>query len=325
MKKKNLVATLAIIAVSAIPLMAQQQFGTYNFDENLAKGIKASVEQEVNTQQTKQTRQINEAKYQTLTNDYNRFIELMKNRTLVNKSKEVAGHMIWMTIDDLAQSILNLPQPARNAYTSLIKDMDFRFAYQHNKKVKLEDLFNLAKSLKPITTLGNTSIEKLLAEDLPYTVVSAWEKNQYDEQFLDLVNTTRDELNNTITNKLNNELDNVSKVQSQINTYYKNKSEKYKAQVIWMAIDDLAQVILQLSEEEQAEVCNRLMAPSSAINLQGLYDFSKDYVYTDNSAMDKVMNKYAKNSNTNVQATATQKDKEGSWWKGIIETFQHEK
>lgn len=314
MKKKNLAATLAIIAISAIPLMAQEL--AYNIDEELAKEVKASVQQEITQEQQTQNDAVIAAKYERLTNDFNAFIDLMKDKSLIKRTEEVAGQEIFVTIDDLAQSVLSLPQPTREGLISFLSNQSVRFAYQNNKKVNLKDLYELAKSLRTIHTFDTTPIVQFLQTEVPNNYINYVKLNEYDQEFIKLVNEKVNEVNSAIEHKLNDELNKVLEAQNAVNTYSKDKSDKYKAQVIWMAIDDLAQVILQLPEEERTDLCKELASENSSINLPELYKFAKDYVYYHNSAIEKVINTYY-NENKPTQKT--------SWWQGVIETFQHEK
>lgn len=320
MKKKNLVATLAAIAISAIPLMAHDLAYTTP-DEELLKEIKASARQEITAEQQQQNNADIAAKYERLTNDFNAFVDLMKDKSLANQKDEVVGQKIFMVIDDLAQSILAMPQPTRDVFTEHITSLSYRFAYQHNKKVTLKDLFNLATSLKTVVTFKDTPIVKLLATEISEDVIENWNANEYDMEFLNLVNTKHDELNYTIIDELNKATDKVLEVQN--NASLKNRDEKYRAQVIWMAIDDFAQVVLELPEDEQESFMRGLLN-ANVIHLEELYNFCKDYVYYHNSAIEKIMTKYANNSNNNKTSSSTS-EKRTSWWQGIIETFQHEK
>ena len=153
MKKINVAVTFVIAVLSAIPLMAQtSSIRVYKsqlpatdisftpeitpLSEKTVQQIKQDITRQAKQQQ--QSDAIIANKYKTLTTDYTNFVNLMKDKTLVNKTNEVVGQTIWMAIDDLARAILDLPQPARNAYTHIIaSDTTYRFAYQHNKKVSL--------------------------------------------------------------------------------------------------------------------------------------------------------------------------------------------
>lgn len=318
MKKKSIVATLAVIAVSAIPLMAQEL--TYNIDEGLAQEVKASVQQSITQEQQHQNDAAIAKKYERLTNDYKAFVDLMKDKSLANKTDEVVGQKIFMVIDDLAQSILALPQPARDNYIQRFSIQTYRFAYQHNKEVNLKDLYELATSLRTIHTFDTTPIVKLLATQVPDNT-STWKMNEYDKEFLDLVYESIKEINYTPIDKLNKALDKVLEVQD--NASLQNREEKYRAQVIWMAIDDFAQVMLtEFPEDERAEFMGAVFNRNiSILRLQELYDFCKDYVYYHNSAIETLMNKYAPVS----EPAPTPAPKKTSWWQGVIETFQHEK
>ncbi len=202
MKKINLAVTFAVLALSAVPLMAQQ----------VSSGISvhllttpASINQEQIRQAAQQAVQngvqnfrlgmqnrniidaINEdinstAKYQKLLRDFNNFLELMEDNSLVNQKEEIVGHTIFIRIDDLAKSILDLPQHAQPYYIDLITKSKYNFKY-NEEVVTLENLFNLATSLKSIYLRGNTAIEQILAKQENNNNTKTWQ-DSYSKEVL---------------------------------------------------------------------------------------------------------------------------------------------
>ena len=170
MKKTNLIAALAVIAVSATSLMAHQLAYTTPDKETL-KEVTASVQYGVNdanlsTQQQNIIESINEdinsvTKYQNLLADYNRFLALMNNESLAAMNERYVDQTIFMTIDDLAHSILNLPEHAKPYYIKAMTESKYNFKYT-GKTVTLKDLFEMSKDA--VTTQyarDNSSIAKI--------------------------------------------------------------------------------------------------------------------------------------------------------------------
>lgn len=169
MKKKNLVATLAIIAVSAIPLMAQQyatpDTETMQQVQNATRNaciITVLEEENQNVANNINTDINSTAKYEQLFQKYQNFLDLMKDESLAELPSEIAEQTIFIRIDDLAQAILNLPEHAQPYYIKTITESRYYFKYQE-KAVNLTYLFNLSKSV--VTTqyaLERTAISQVL-------------------------------------------------------------------------------------------------------------------------------------------------------------------
>ncbi len=170
MKKTNLIAALAVIALSATSVMAHQLSYTTP-EKELRQEVKTLAqykvnEAQLNTQQQNIINAINEdinstVKYQNLLRDYNNFLALMNDESLSNMNENAAKQTIFMKIDDLAQSILNLPQHAKPYYIKVITESKYNFKYT-GTTVTLEDLFNMSKEV--VTTQyarDNSSISKI--------------------------------------------------------------------------------------------------------------------------------------------------------------------
>ena len=170
MEKTNIAVTFAVIALSAIPLMAQQvKYTSPNKDtrQEIQNAVQSDVvNNELNRQHQNIISNINEdinstAKYQNLLQEYVRFLALMNDESLNKLSEETVGQTIFIKIDDLAKAILNLPEHARPYYIKLITESKYNFKY-NNKVVTLEDLLNLSKNLTSIYTSNSTPIVKVL-------------------------------------------------------------------------------------------------------------------------------------------------------------------
>lgn len=169
MKKKNVVVTLAAIAISAVPLMAQQI--SYTTPNNEVKQeIKKTLQSEVLDQQAENVIDIinedinSKAKYERLLNDYKWFLRFLNDESLDDSSREHVGQTLFVRIDDLAQSILNLPVHAQPYYIKLFTEAKYNFKYT-GEIVTLSKLYDYATSWKTIHLFGNTAIEKILNEN----------------------------------------------------------------------------------------------------------------------------------------------------------------
>ena len=330
MKNKNIVATLAAIAISATSLMAHQLAYTTPETEALQE-INAIVQSGV-TEQAAQQQQQNDAdiatKYATLTADYLRFTEFLKDTSLKGKPGEVVGQTAFMRIDDLAQSIRNLPQPTRDVYTLVFQDLTHRFAYKENKKVTLEDLFNIATSLKTVYFVENTAIAKLLEEEIDEDVISNWTPTELDTTFMNIV---KEKTFDNLSAEYNTQRANLATLLK--SKSLKNQRENIVVQQVFMAIDDLARAILNFPAEEQTEKIQTVTSTiysfaylgdkGEEMTLQDLFDFTKDYVYEHGSSIEKVLLK--SNEINNRQAAKSTQAEETSWWRSLIEVFSHEK
>ncbi len=166
MKKKNLAVTFAVVALSAIPLMAQQI--NYTTPSNDAKKqVQTAVQTKILDARQQEVidlinKDINSAKkYETLLSDYKWFLKAMEDESLADVREEFVEQTVFMRIDDLAKSILNLPEHAQPYYIKLMAESKYYFSYKQ-KTVTLKDLFNFSKySVNPVV-IDNTSIAKLL-------------------------------------------------------------------------------------------------------------------------------------------------------------------
>ncbi len=195
MKKKNLAVTFAVVALSAIPLMAQQVAYTTPNKESKQQ-VQTVIQTEILDQQNQNiidaiNADINSTKkYENLSADYKWFLKTMADESLAGTREEFIEQTVFMRIDDLAKSILNLPEHAQPYYIKLMAESKHYFTYQ-KKVVTLKDLFEFSKySVNPVV-LNNTSIAQLLEKQNTLkktTSISFW-----SEFFQSLIRTGQTE------------------------------------------------------------------------------------------------------------------------------------
>ncbi|MBO4707999.1 MAG: hypothetical protein J5594_05550 [Elusimicrobiaceae bacterium] len=168
MKKKNLAVTLAVIAVSAIPLMAQEL--AYNIDKELSKEITTIIQQDIQVPHKQQQQPKNNANkaieaLRNLLNDES-LTTRVKKQTDRNKRYEAERSVcqdVFTTLDNLASAILSLPEgQAKGKMANVIKVLkENKFKYL-DKSVTLQELFDFSISLGVVSYTDNSPIVQLL-------------------------------------------------------------------------------------------------------------------------------------------------------------------
>ena len=182
MKKKNLAATLAIIAISAIPLMAQQVNSGISVkllttplgltapasinQEEIRQAMQQAVQDGVQNFRLSQNRGAADAAIETLKTLLNNeeFTVSVAEQTDPTRRYYVEQSVrqdVFTTIDDLASEILNLPEEEQISKVNEVRKTlkENKFAYL-DKHVTLQELFDF--SAERIYYDGNMAIVKFL-------------------------------------------------------------------------------------------------------------------------------------------------------------------
>ena len=168
MKKTNIIATLAIIALSATQVMAYQ-FDNYEVDKELTKNINTSIQNTINTQYQEQQVENYEDPYVVYLHAYLDLIYLMDDTSLFTKHKKTVRQEIFTVINNLSEAILNLPEYNPNDYYSVAEHViSIDENLSHNpflyfgRTVTLQKLFDFSVKNKSIKYDENTPVVKIL-------------------------------------------------------------------------------------------------------------------------------------------------------------------
>lgn len=168
MKNTNIIAALAIIALSATQVMAYQ-FDNYEVDKELTKNINTSIQNTVNTQYQEQQGEDENDPYVVYLHAYLDLIYLMDDTSLFTKHKKTVRQEIFTVINNLSEAILNLPEYNPNDYYSVAEhvisideNLSRNLFLYFGKKVTLQELFDFAIKNKSIKYDENTPVVKIL-------------------------------------------------------------------------------------------------------------------------------------------------------------------
>ena len=170
--KKNLAITLLIVTLSAIPLMAQIDLSKNDilrYSEaakqqavlETTKALANATYDDINKfvihalKQDMESDLKNVEKYQNLTNKYKRFLSILQENDLtveqtVNGKTEIVlseygEQRMYITLDDMAKAIKNLPAEKVSFYNTLIGKYNVYIFKTLDKVVNIAYLYDMSK------------------------------------------------------------------------------------------------------------------------------------------------------------------------------------
>lgn len=134
MKKTKLVVTLAVLALSAIPLMAQN---IDDYSEELKALLRSDIQAQQNTES--ETVKANLEAIKNVNDQYNTFLDIMENsKGLTRQQVDIKLLPNLENLGKAVQAIKN--ESIRNAYRKLINSVKYNFAYR-GKELSLYEIY----------------------------------------------------------------------------------------------------------------------------------------------------------------------------------------